>query len=451
MKLTEIISDSDRVFTGDAIPGDYTNDTYSGPSTVHAVVFPKSTEEVSALMHYAKEKNIAVIARGANSGVTGATAPTQEELIIDLSHMNHILDLDLDTLTLTVEPGVTLGEVQQYVAEKGYFYPPDPASKFSTIGGNIATNAGGMRAVKYGTTRDYIRKMEVVLISGEVLKLGSLAIKNSSGFDLKDLFIGSEGTLGITTKVYLKLIPLPQVNQSVIASFPTLKDASDAVLSIVRDGLDVTALEFFERSAISLSENMLGMDFPSQKGTAYLLMTFDGMDRSTIELQLERLQSVVKKHNCADLLPLNEEDTVTAWKLRDNILLAVMEISEQEPLDLSVPINHIATLFQYTKGLEEKSGLRFVSFGHAGDGNVHACIMRGDLGQEEWDQRRHEILTELYAYVKQLGGLPSAEHGIGLAKKPYFEQMMDPAYLHYLKQVKHAFDPENRLNPGKLV
>lgn len=451
MNLSDVITDKERILTGEDILEEYLNDPYTGPSTLHAVTFPKNTEEIKGLMEYAKQHSIAVIPRGANSGVTGATSPTQEELIVDVSRMNRILNLDLDTLTLTVEPGATLGEVQQYVASHGYFYPPDPASKFSTIGGNIATNAGGMRAVKYGTTRDYVRKMEVVLISGEVLELGSLAIKNSSGFDLKDLFIGSEGTLGITTKIYLKIIPLPKVNQSVIAAFPTIEEASEAVLSILRSGLDVTALEFFERSAISLSEEMLGLDFPSQKGTAYLLMTFDGMNQSTIDLSIEHLRPVMQKHHVNELLLLNKEQTETAWKLRDNILLAVMEISEQEPLDLSVPINHIATLFQYTKSLEEKSGLRFVSFGHAGDGNVHACIMRGNLTQEEWDAKKHEVLTELYAYVKELGGLPSAEHGIGLAKKPYFKQMMDPVYLHYLTQVKHAFDPENRLNPGKLV
>lgn len=452
MKLTEIINESDRLLTGDEIPAEYTLDDNGNPISIAGVAFPISAEEVVQIVHYAKEHNIALIPQGANSGVAGSTTPTDKrELIIDCSKMNRILDLDLDTLTLTVEPGVTIGEVQTYVSEHGYFYPPDPASKFSTIGGNVATNAGGMRAIKYGTTRDYIRKMEVVLASGEVLELGSLSIKNSSGFDLKDLFIGSEGTLGITTKIYLKLIPMPKINQSVIAAFPTLKDASEAVLSIIRAGLDVTALEFFEKSAIALSENSLSLDFPSQKGTAYLLMTFDGMDQMHIDLQIEKLKAVTTKHHAEEILTLTPEDTITAWKLRDNILLAVMEMSEQEPLDLSVPINHVATVFQYAKVLEEKSGLGFVCFGHAGDGNVHACVVRGELTQEEWDAKKFDVLSDIYQYVHDLGGLPSAEHGIGTVKKPFFEKMMGETYVHYLKQVKKAFDPDNRLNPGKLI
>jgi glycolate oxidase len=308
-----------------------------------------------------------------------------------------------------------------------------------------------MRAIKYGTTRDYVRKLEVVLASGETLELGSLSIKNSSGFDLKDLFIGSEGTLGITTKIYLKVIPLPKINQSVIVSFPTLKDASEAVLSIIRAGLDVTALEFFEKSAISLSEQSLGMDFPSQSGTAYLLMTFDGMNQTHIDLQISQLEEVATLHQADELVTLSPEQTDIAWKLRDHILLAVMEMSEQEPLDLSVPINHVATVFQYAKVLEEKSGLGFVCFGHAGDGNVHACIVRGDLSQEEWEAKKLSVLSDIYEYVHGLGGLPSAEHGIGTVKKPFFEQMMGETYIRYLQQVKLAFDPENRLNPGKLV
>lgn len=452
MSLAEIIKDPERVLIGENIPEDLLKDELGNDIRFAGVVYPTSSEEVVNIVHYAREENLSIIPQGANSGVAGSTKPTdKEELIIDLSKMNKILDFDLETLTLTVEPGITIGEVQKYVAEKGYFYPPDPASKFSTIGGNVATNAGGMRAIKYGTTRDYIRKIEVVLASGEILELGSLSIKNSSGFDLKDLFIGSEGTLGITTKIYLKVIPLPKINQSVIASFPSLKDASEAVLSIIRAGLDITALEFFEKSAISLSEKSLGLDFPSQQGTAYLLMTFDGMEQTQIDLQIDKLKAVATEHNVEEVLNMTPIETEVAWKLRDHILLAVMEISEQEPLDLSVPINHVASVFQYAKVLEEKSGLGFVCFGHAGDGNVHACVVRGELTQEEWDEKKFKVLSDVYDYVDNLGGLPSAEHGIGTVKKPFFEKMMGETAVHYMKQVKLTFDPDNRLNPGKII
>lgn len=451
MNLNDIIQDKDRVFIANEIPSDYLAVNQPYANHLHALVYPLTRDEVVALMHYAKEKKLVVIPSGANSGLAHATQANEGELLIDFSRMNRILDFDLDTLTLSVEPGITIGEVQQYVQKRGFFYPPDPASKHSTIGGNVSTNAGGMRAVKYGTTRDYVRRMEVVLISGEVLELGSIAIKNSSGYNLKQLFIGSEGTLGLTTRIDLRVIPLPMINQSVIAAFPTLTAACEAVISIMRAGLDITACEFFERDAISLSEKMLATPFPSQDGQAYLLMTFDGTSRDTITKEISRLQTVIQQHQPNEVLLLDEEDTRTAWKLRDSILTAVVELSENEPLDLSVPTNKIATLFAYTKQVEAKSGLRFVSFGHAGDGNIHSCILRGELSDNEWATKRHQILGELYQYVHDIGGLPSAEHGIGLTKKTYFDQVFDDSYRHYLKQIKLTFDPENRLNPGKLV
>lgn len=451
MNLTDIIQEQDRLFIGSDIPSDYLSEKQPLALELHALAYPISRDEVVALMHYAKEHQLIVIPSGANSGLAHATQAHKGELLIDFSRMNRILDFDLDTLTLSVEPGITIGEVQKYVQKRGFFYPPDPASKHSTIGGNVSTNAGGMRAVKYGTTRDYVRRMEVVLISGEVLELGSIAIKNSSGYNLKHLFIGSEGTLGLTTRIDLKVIPLPMINQSVIAAFPTLSAACEAVISIMRAGLDITACEFFERDAIALSEKMLASPFPSQKGQAYLLMTFDGTSSQSISAEIERLQTVIAHHQPDEILLLDEEDTRTAWKLRDSILTAVVELSENEPLDLSVPTNKIATLFAYTKEVEARSGLRFVSFGHAGDGNIHSCIMRGELSDDEWATKRHQILSELYQYVHDIGGLPSAEHGIGLTKKPYFDQVFDDAYRHYLKQIKLSFDPENRLNPGKLV
>lgn len=451
VNLTEIIQSSDRLFIGSDIPADYLSDNQPQAHHLHALAYPVNREEVVALMHYAKEKQLVVIPSGANSGLAHATQAHEGELLVDFSRMNRILDFDLDTLTLSVEPGITIGEVQKYVQKRGFFYPPDPASKHSTIGGNVSTNAGGMRAVKYGTTRDYVRRMEVVLISGEVLELGSIAIKNSSGYNLKQLFIGSEGTLGLTTRIDLKVIPLPMINQSVIAAFPSLTAACEAVISIMRAGLDITACEFFERDAISLSENMLETPFPSQAGQAYLLMTFDGSATEAITSEITRLQEVIEHHQPNEILLLDEHDTQTAWKLRDSILTAVVELSENEPLDLSVPTNKIATLFAYTKEVEAKSGLRFVSFGHAGDGNIHSCILRGELSDAEWAEKRHHILTELYQYVHDIGGLPSAEHGIGLTKKPYFDQVFDSSYRHYLRQIKLTFDPENRLNPGKLV
>lgn len=450
MKLDNIISEPLRILQGDRIPEAYSVNHHRNQVNLHAVAYPINTQEVVSLVKYANEYDLAIITYGANTGLSEATSAFGGELVIDLSKMNNIIDFNLDTMTLVVEPGVTNGEVQQFVESKGYFYPPDPGAKHGSIGGNVATNAGGMRAVKYGTTRDYVRKMEIVLANGDVIETGSIAIKNSSGYNLNHLFIGSEGTLGIITKVYLKVIPLPKFKQSYIAAFPSLDNAAEAVLSILRNGLDITAVEFFEQRAIAFSEQLLNKTFPSKKGVAYLLMTFDGMHEIIIHEEAKRLEKLTNEHNAEEFLILSEEDSLTAWNLRDNILAGILSISEQEPLDYSVPVNEFVNFFKYTHEVEANSGLNFISFGHAGDGNIHSSILRGELSEDEWQAKKHEILTNLYEYVSQVGGLPSAEHGIGLVKKPYYKQVMSIEYLNYLKQIKLAFDPNNRLNPGKI-
>ena len=294
MLLKEIITDSNRIFQGEEVPEKYLFDEYVGHAkSVYGVALPKTKAEVVALVKFANQENLSIIARGAGTGLSGATAPVQNELIIDLHLMNQIIDLDLETMTLTVEPGVLLHEIQEYVESNGFFYPPDPGSKNSSIGGNIATNAGGMRAVKYGVTRDYVRQLDVVLATGEELTLGSVNIKNSSGYDLKDLFIGSEGTLGITTQIKLKVIPLPKARLSLVLAFPTLKESTDAVLTILQNGVDPTALEFFERETIQLSEKENGVLFPSQLGESYLLMTLDGDNMEVIQHRIELLKQRV--------------------------------------------------------------------------------------------------------------------------------------------------------------
>lgn len=454
MLLTDIIQDNERVYIGEAIPDLYRYDEYIGTAdNIYGVALPKTKEELIALVKFAKQENLPIIARGAGTGLSGATTPIKGELIIDVHLMNRILDLDTETMTLTVEPGVLLQDIQEYVESRGYFYPPDPGSKHSSIGGNVATNAGGMRAVKYGVTRNYVRALDVVLASGEELSLGSLNIKDSSGYDLKDLFIGSEGTLGITTQIKLKLIPLPKASLSLTVAFPSLNDATDAVLTILKNGVDPTALEFFERDVIELSEAENNLKFPSQKGQSYLLITLDGEDRESIDRRVNLLEASVLPHQAIEIIPLTDPVLEkTAWFLRDKLLTAVVNYTEQVTLDETVPINHVSTLYHYTKELETISGLKLISFGHAGDGNLHTCITRGEIAdQTEWETKRDHVLHLLYAKIKELGGLPSAEHGIGIIKKPYLEKMSDPNYLHFMRQIKGIFDPDGRLNPTKVI
>ena len=295
-QLENIITDVSRLFIGEAVPDFYYHDTYvKNIKPVYAVALPKSHEEVKALVRFAIEKDLVIIARGAGSGVAGAQVPIKgNELIIDLHLMNRIIQLDEETLTLTVEPGVLIGNIHDFVEKKGYFYPPDPASKHSTIGGNVATNAGGLRAVKYGTTRDYVREMTVVLPDGEEMTLGSLNIKSSSGYDLKDLFIGSEGTLGITTHLRLKLIPLPKANVTILQAFETAQKATEATLEILKSGVDPSGVELFERSALHYAEENLGYPLKSQVGQAYLMISLDGNDQKELDGRIDTVQSVTK-------------------------------------------------------------------------------------------------------------------------------------------------------------
>lgn len=453
-RLATIIPDKERLLIEEKISDQYRFDDYvKDTADPIAVAMVTNKDEVVQLVQAANELNLAIITYGAGTGLSGATAPLGGELVIDFHLMNRIVELDAATMTLTVEPGVLLGEIHEYVEQHGFFYPPDPGSKHSSIGGNVATNAGGMRAVKYGVTRDYVRELDVVLADGRELTVGSLNIKSSSGFDLKNLLIGSEGTLAITTLIKLRLLPLPKAQLSAIASFDHLEDATEAVLTILQNGVDPTAMEFFERDAIALSEKENELAFPSQKGDAFLLLTLDGDSSASIEERMKLLEQSVLQHGLVEFVPLTDPERAhTAWFLRDRLLTSVVNYSEQVTMDEVVPINHIATLYRYTKELERESGLKLISFGHAGDGNLHTCITRGDIqDQAEWEEKRDDVLGKLYEKIAELGGLPSAEHGIGLIKKPYFEKMINPINLELMRKVKAVFDPAGRLNPQKLL
>ncbi len=391
-----------------------------------------------------------MIPLGTRTGLAGATLPLGNEILLDFTMMNKIISLDKETMTLTVEPGVQLQTVQKYLESKNFFYPPDPGSKNSTIGGNVATNAGGMRAVKYGVTRDYIKQLQVVLANGEVLNLGSLNVKDSSGYDIKDLFIGSEGTLGITTLIKLRILPLPKEVKSYIVAFDNLDEATKVVPKIIQKHIDPTAIEFFEKEMLTLAVKDTGINFPSKIGNAFLLITLDGPqidERATI------LESLVLENNSVDFLALNTNKlSKDVWSLRDGLLKAVVNYSEQVTMDETVPINYISSIYEYTKELELEYNTKLMSFGHAGDGNLHTCIIRGeDKTDAHWQIIKNEILDKLYKRIKDYGGLPSAEHGIGLIKKEHFLTFMHPTYIAYMRKIKAVFDEFNLMNPHKVI
>jgi glycolate oxidase len=452
VQLDEIIKDKNRLYIGADVPKEYLVDQYvKDVPAIYAVALPKTHEEVVDLVKFAKEQELTIIARGAGTGVAGAQVPIHgEELIIDVHLMNRIGELDEETFTLTVEPGVLVGDIHEYAESKGYFYPPDPASKHSSIGGNVATNAGGLRAVKYGVTRDYVREMTVVLPSGEEMTLGSLNIKDSSGYDLLDLFIGSEGTLGITTQIKLRLLPLPEVTQTALIAFEDVNKATAGTLAILASGADPSEVEMFEKDAVYYAEQHLGYSLQAEQGQAFLLVEIDGNDEAELDARMKMIIEAVREVSL-EMIPLViEEEETKARLLRDNILIGLMEFTEYEMLDEVVPINKFGELIDYTKDLQDKHGLSVINFGHAGDGNVHTVLMRDDLSEEEWTSKRAALLDDLYQKVQELGGLPSAEHGIGTVKKDYLDQMTDAVNLEYMRKIKEVFDPDNRLNPGKV-
>ena len=447
--LKNIIPDESRLVF-DHIPPEYLSDTLGRrKGEASALVFAKSTEEVSKLLQYAHANKIPVTPRGAGTNLVGSTVPVDGGIILDLSQMNRILELDTETMTVTVEPGLLLQDLQAYVEEHGLFYPPDPGEKASSIGGNISTNAGGMRAVKYGVTRDYVRGLEVVTADGTVLTVGGKNVKDASGLSLKHLYIGSEGTLAVITKCVLKVIPKPEASLSILVPYPDLKTGIGSVLSILRADANPTAVEFMERNVVKLGEDFSGVRYPCPEAGSYILLTFDGRE-GEVAASAERIQALALSSGALDYILLTDpQQAADIWKVRGALVKAVEAVSEQEPVDIVVPINRTAEFIGYINQLEQSSGMRMVSFGHAGDGNVHLCVVRGDRDEETWQKELHENMDKAYHKAYQLGGIASGEHGIGISKRRYFLRETHWENLRAMNKIKDALDPLHILNDKK--
>lgn len=451
--LKNLIDDSERILYGDHINEEYSHDelsdTESYPDVVIKVI---STKEVSDIMTYANENNIPVTPRGSGTGLVGASVAMEHGIMLDTSLMNHILELDEDNLTITVEPGVLLMELSAYVEERDLFYPPDPGEKSATIGGNISTNAGGMRAVKYGVTRDYVRGLEVVLPNGSVVEFGGKVVKNSTGYAMKDLMVGSEGTLGIITKAVLKLLPLPKKAISLLIPFPTLEQAIRTVPMIIKSKSIPTAIEFMQREVIIDAEKYLGKKFPDNTSDAYLLLKFDGNSTEEIERVYDSVAKICLEQGALDIfISDTAEREESIWKARGAFLEAIKgSTTYMDEVDVVVPRSCVNEMVEYIHSLHEKVNVRIKSFGHAGDGNLHAYILKDDLSEEEWEKAMTAAMDYIYEKARELNGQVSGEHGIGYAKKSYLIQSMDPVTVEIMNGIKKAFDPNNILNPHKV-
>ncbi|MGK0466353.1 FAD-binding oxidoreductase [Clostridium sp.] len=444
---------SDRVFTDDQINDDFSHDEMGGISKMPDVLVEVlETTEVAKIMKYANENMIPVVARGSGTGLVGASVPVCGGIMINMSKMNKIIEIDEENLMLTLEPGVLLMEISKFVEEHDLFYPPDPGEKSATIGGNISTNAGGMRAVKYGVTRDYIRGLEVVLPSGEILEVGGKVVKNSTGYSIKDMICGAEGTLGIITKIILRLLPLPKKAVSLLIPFPDLDMAINTVPLIVKSKAAPTAIEFMQREVIIAAEEFLGKKFPDNSSDAYLLLTFDGNNIEEIERAYEGVANICLEEGALDVFITDTDERKEAvWSARGAFLEAVKATTtDMDECDVVVPRDKVAEFIKYNNELQKQFDVRIRSFGHAGDGNLHVYVLKDELTDSAWEKKIEVVFEAMYSKSRDLKGLVSGEHGIGFAKKAYMLEQLGPVYVDLMKNIKLAFDPKNILNPGKV-
>ncbi len=418
------------------------------------VVRPETVGQISALLRLASEEGFPVIPRGAGTGVVGGAVPFGGGVVLSVEKLNRILEIDEGNMMAVAEPSVVTGELQREVESRGLFYPPDPASLDScSIGGNVATGAGGARAVKYGVTRDYVCGLEVVLPTGEVLRLGGKIVKYATGYHLIDLLVGSEGTLGVITQVTLKLLGLPPHRANLLVPFPGLPEAAGAVAEIIRRRLTPSVLEFMDRGAIEASGRFLERDVPFPDAGAHLLIEVDGDTAEQVQGDYERIGELCLEQGAGDVLVADSRPTQEKlWETRRVIGEAIKAqnrgVGKQ---DVVVPRMAIPEFVRRLQELTARNGVPIVCFGHAGDGNVHVNILRGDLEDEPWQHRLAEVYPAVIDVVYELGGVLSGEHGIGWIKKEHLARVLHPAHLRLLRGIKKAFDPAGILNPGKVI
>ncbi|MEO2083821.1 MAG: FAD-linked oxidase C-terminal domain-containing protein [Desulfurobacteriaceae bacterium] len=410
------------------------------------VVFPESPEDVAKVLSFANEEKIPVYPRGAGSGLTGGAAPLEGGIVVSTEKMNRILEIDEDNLAVLTEPGVVTYDLQKEVEKKGLFYPPDPSSyKYSTIGGNIAENAGGPRCVKYGVTKDYVMQLEAVFADGTIAKLGSKAVKSVAGYNLKDLIVGSEGTLAFITKAYLKLIPLPEAVRTAMAVFPKVEQAAQAVADMFKAKVIPTACEFLDKNSIVAVENYAKIGLPTY-AEGLLVIEVDGYEAVVDEL-INRVIEVCRKAGAVEVRRAStEEEREAIWTARRAVSPAIVQLKPKKiNEDVVVPRSRIPELIKKVYEIADKYNLMVVNFGHAGDGNIHVNFMY-EPGEEE---RVERAVREVFELTIELEGSISGEHGIGWMKKEFLPLEVGDA-LEKMKAVKRALDPNNILNPGKI-
>jgi glycolate oxidase len=418
------------------------------------VLKPANTEQISKVLKYCNENHIPVSARAAGTGLSGNSLCIYGGVMLTIERLNKILKIDEQNLQVITEPGVITEHLQNTVKEKGLYYPPDPSSRGSSfIGGNVACNSGGPRAVKYGVVKDFVLNLEVVLASGEVIWTGANVLKNSTGYNFTQLMVGSEGTLGIITKIVLKLVPHPKFNLVMLAPFKSMEQAAGAVAAIFQGGIVPSCLEFMERDAIDWVCKWLGdVTIPIDEDVrANLLIELDGNDMDVLYKESEKLYEVMTGFDCGEILFADSEaQKADLWRMRRNVANAVKTTATTIEEDTVVPRFYLPQLMAYIKEVGKKYNFRSVCYGHAGDGNIHVRIIKDELTDEYWQNEVPKGVREIFEKVVELGGTISGEHGIGWVQRRYMDIKFPDMQLALMRGVKAVFDPNSILNPGKI-
>jgi len=415
-----------------------------------AIVYPTNTDEVVAIMKYAYEQGLKIIPRGSGTGLSGGSVPMQGGIVLCLVRMNKILEIDEENLTATVEPGLVTADLAKAVTERGLFYPPDPGSmKISTIGGNVVENSGGLRCLKYGVTEDYVMGMEVVLANGDVFWTGSKSKKDVAGYNLKKMIVSSEGTLGVLTKVMLRLVPPPQSCQTLLATFPDMVSAGKAVAGIIAGKIIPCALEFLDNVTINCVEDHSHIGLPRDAG-ALLLIQVDGHPAQVAE-EAEAIQTICNDNGALDVKKAQSQEE--ADQLAQARRMALASMARRKPTtileDATVPRSKVPEMLEFIGQVRDKYNLEIGTFGHAGDGNLHPTCLTDERDKEEME-RVEQAFDEIFRKALELGGTVTGEHGIGCIKSKYLPMMVGQTGMQVMRRVKEIFDPNGVLNPGKI-
>jgi len=442
------------VFSDDESRAKYSHDETLGLAyPPEAIVLPSSAQEIREVLNLARRENIPVTPRGLGTGLSGGAVPIYGGIVLSCERMNRIIEIDRENLMVITEPGIITGQLQETVESEGLFYPPDPASLDScSIGGNVAEGAGGSRAVRYGTTKDYVQGLDIVLPNGETIQTGGKVVKDVTGYNLTQLMVGSEGTLAVVSRIVLRLIPLPRLRIDLLVPYSSLGEAARTVSEIIEARIVPTAIEFMERNCFHLAENHIKQKLVFRDAAAHILITLDGNHQEALDESRNQVGEICERNGAYDILvATTRPDRERMWEGRKCLFEAANLVGDMyKSLDVVVPRNQIPTLVKQIQEISERHTIASMSFGHAGDGNVHVLLFKGGLPDEEWDRKIDQAQKDLYSATIQLGGKITAEHGIGLLRKPYLPMNLGANQVAVLKRLKSAFDPAYILNPGKI-